>query len=228
MIQTKLLRGLCQMSRTKWDTLSTEIGSKEISSIIKQNKNEIGKTMSEITSQMTKPSLLFSVNKSEKKVANLIVKDGKEILSQTSFRLIKGEDIIRMLPQGQKGSIIKSFINTNKAKRLITEKMNLQELLKQFGLDIRRIKKPTIEMATKSNERFEIVHLTLKDGDNILLKGAYSKSFGIDDRIKSIEKYHFTGVKNRETGYSVNKTVGYSDTDGRNINFELQGFFNRS
>ena len=160
--------------------------------------------MEDVFTGCSHPVLEISAKPSAKhNVVNMLTKDSNEVITDTPLLFSKDLNVLDMLPEVV-GKSKKISLGKEDAKKIIME----DETLKQYFMrPLLGAKKPNIEIASKNGDKYNITVLTLKDGDEVVARGAYSKSTGNGAKER---KFHFYDGISVNSGYKFWKNCGSS------------------
>ncbi len=158
---------------------------------------ELGALIDDVFTTYRKPSLeVTSQAASRHNLVNMITRDGDEIITNTSTMMNKNDSILNHLLSAE-GCSVKTILNSKEAKELIERDNHLKSYFAEY---LSKAKNPTVELATKSNGKYDIAVMTLKDGEEVLARGACSET---SDKVI---KYHFMDDKKLSSGFFANGT----------------------
>lgn len=158
--------------------------------------------MEDVYTGCSHPVLEISARPSAKhNVVNMLTKDSNEVITDTPLLFSKDSNVLDMLPDVV-GKAKKILLGKEDAKKII---MGDETLKQYFVRPLLGAKNPNIEIASKNGDKYNITVLTLKDGDEVIARGAYSKS--TDSGAKE-RKFHFYDGKSVNSGYRYREKHG--------------------
>lgn len=149
-------------------------------------KNNLSQLVEDVFLSSNKPSLAMSVRKGKKhSILNMVTKDGAEVIETHEYLLPKGTNLLAKAPQ-VKGRTSRCILDKTEIEELIRKKSPFTSYIEKY---IASAKNPTLEIASKKADKYDVAYFVLKDGDDVLTQGAYSSS--IDKYCRTIKKFHF-------------------------------------
>jgi len=134
-------------------------------------------------------------------VVNMLTKDRNEVITDNTILFSKDTNVLEMLPDVI-GKSKKIILGKKDTERIIMKNFALKQ---HFLRPLLYTKNPNIEIASKQGGKFDIAVLTLKDGDEVIARGAYSKS--IENGAEGY-KFHFYSDKSVNSGYMYGNKKG--------------------
>ena len=218
------------------DRVSVKYNHRAVQALAKNNE-QLSQIIEDVFIDSRNPQLEFlAERKAKRNILTMVTKDGSEVLTNRLFLMPFEQDIRAFTPEADgrvikikldKDAIAKIKAEDNAFSKYITEllkpeehpyftKEELENFIKKFPYNAeensqyyKEAENPILEISFKKGDKYSVSTFILRDGNNVIAKGAYSDS--TDKNGKKIRKYHFTNGNLLSRGYAgYNKRRSYT------------------
>jgi len=189
-------RKIAEYSTRRGKSITVTYSQKAIDAIRNSGK-ALGKELNDVFEYTQSPEVTISAKEGRKYVlGTMTTKDIEGILEEKFFVLPQKTNILDFLPAKVSNAKTKVVFDKNDIDEILSKDFGLEEY---FAPIVYNAKKPTMEILSKRNDKFNTTMFILKDEGKVISQGAYSLSK--DKEGHNVHKFRFSTSSEMVNGY---------------------------